>query len=820
MVLQRSLIILMLWCIIALSLLFCFSFMSCTEDSEDSVDIPEIFDIGPEIDPAEFTPGWHDALTRSWGMVRGNEKTLFVWNEGYGTDYNPAQVYATFVDDSDGNLAFSRTLLFESALITVPLLMRYEDSTWLIFYGQYDGGNIPYNCILELHQLVLDEELQILENRHLQTIHRPTQIWQEFSYQIPNNAIGPVLRWIGDCYLLLWREDRREPDHTYSNGAIMGYRLTAEGEEISPGVFAIMVPENTEAWFDWRFATIETDVARSLLLWTDYDIEARRTKIRGFIIDDDGLKVDNSDLVISMDEPFLDVDCAADDATFLLTMQGTLHDYGVFVSPTGQVDDDGLFIIGESSQQSYQDRTHGVFSDNHGFVTIYQSGKDVFAQFITEETGVTGECKLYTANSMYSPDNVLNIINEGNQYRFLHQPVGLVYYYYNYAFQFRTFTFTEAGNVSGEKILAACRNETTDPALCFTDDRAIVLWTDDRDYFPDETDLFCQFLDSDGRPLSEPNIELSSYPGEEHNSKLTSNGDSCLLTFSKISRGGHYYFYENIAVFYDNTMDVLCTERFEGYSFQTSIGPWDVATDGNRYLLVTALDDDLVAYWIEADGTRSEFPIHLQSHETTNDFMSYVTLTCVADKFLVTYADSQTIWGRIIDQQGTVSEPINLIEKPWIPHSDNFSVSGGDQYFLLCWMKTDSEDKHQSHIVIRRFDQNGVPIDNDKIELLQRPHAEKPVCAWNGRYFMILWQEDDEYSGNNSTALNGVRLLENGILIDEMPIHLHSFELDDIPHNTTITATPSGDFILAYDQNNYDFISQFRRVALRKITTR
>ncbi|MGC8861560.1 MAG: hypothetical protein ACP5R5_02170 [Armatimonadota bacterium] len=277
------------------------------------------------------------------------------------------------------------------------------------------------------------------------------------------------------------------------------------------------------------------------------------------------------------------------------------------------------------------------------------------------------------------------------------------------------------GNITpaGEIPLKTDSGWDVEPAIAFDGTNCLVAWKSSFDGVPENFDLLAARVSSAGAILDSPPITVCSAPSLQHSLHAAYGAGVYLLVWTDHRTPGHCHIYG------------------------ARIRPNGTVLDPNGFLI----SPDTDSQWMPAVGSDGS-------------------------KFLVTWMEHDSIFGRLIDPVDPAASPpqfvIEVSGRPPMFRQSAVASSGSEYLVVSSFFATDDSNS-PLHIRARRLALDGTPIDTTPISICDDAHDKNmsPIVCWNGESYVIEWLRFAAWHHKLRLArvLPTGEVLEDGIVI-------------------------------------------------------
>ncbi|XXF77170.1 hypothetical protein P2318_29570 [Myxococcaceae bacterium GXIMD 01537] len=312
------------------------------------------------------------------------------------------------------------------------------------------------------------------------------------------------------------------------------------------------------------------------------------------------------------------------------------------------------------------------------------------------------------------------------------------------------------------------RGEVSSPRVAWTGSRFLVVWDEERS---EGLDILGARVELDGTLLDATPFVISGASGDQRTPDVARAGDLMWVVWEDSRRGERDIFGARVreATVLDG----------EGLALSTAAGAQSAprvedAGDLRSFVLWTDARDEkhvrVRGARVADDGTlvnRLGFPV------SSEDFPAEeaVDLACRRDMCLATYQAPLTL-PPYYEPQGysvlatRLTLPRGALDSPALELSRSApaqlfpAMAWGEDSYLVVWQEADDEDGPTLRAT--RVRRDGGVVDREGVRLPSAPGASHPAVAFDGREFLVVWQEPHP-AGED---IRGARVSASGRLLD------------------------------------------------------
>lgn len=372
-----------------------------------------------------------------------------------------------------------------------------------------------------------------------------------------------------------------------------------------------------------------------------------------------------------------------------------------------------------------------------------------------------------------------------------------------------TLLVDEAGSLSATGFRVAT-GQPGQPRVAWSGRHFLVVWPEERE--GGSSDILAARVATDGTVLDSPGFLISSASGDQLEPSVGRMGDQLWVVWEDMRRG-------DSDIFGTRVRDSEVLDR-DGIALSTASGRQHearVASTGNRAFVLWTDERSgersrIRGTRVTADGTvinRSGFPVSAEDF----DREEHANLACGSEQCFVAYESpspvedaagfprSRFVLGtRLTRGDGALDEPALEVSRA-APAQHFPAVAWGDGSFLVVWQEFRSLDGPT--LVAARMRPDGRILDRRGIELPGAPGSSKPAVAFDGREFLVVWQEPHPLGED----IRGARVSASGRLLDRSSIPISTARVRQLSPSV---AGGDGRFFVAWEDTRDGALDDLR----------
>jgi hypothetical protein len=355
------------------------------------------------------------------------------------------------------------------------------------------------------------------------------------------------------------------------------------------------------------------------------------------------------------------------------------------------------------------------------------------------------------------------------------------------------------GPLEAERFRVA-RGQLGQPRVAWSGRHFLVVWPEEREDAADINVLGARVA-PDGTVLDSPAFVISSASGDQREPSVGRMGDRMWVVWEDTRRGEG-------DIFGTRVLDSAVLDR-DGIALSTAPGRQHearVASVGDRAFVLWTDERSggrgrIRGTRVAADGTvinRAGFPVSAEDF----DREERANISCGSGQCLVVYESPSpagdpsgfdrtrfVLGTRLTRSRGALDSP--ALELSLAAPAQHFpAVAWGDGSFLAVWQEF--RELEGPTLVAARIRRDGRVLDRRGIELPSAPGASRPAVAFDGREFLVVWQEP--HPGGED--IRGARVSASGRLLDRDSIPISTARVRQLSPSV---AGGDGRFFVAWE---------------------
>ncbi len=482
--------------------------------------------------------------------------------------------------------------------------------------------------------------------------------------------------------------------------------------------------------------------------------------IRGKRISSSGQILDNDDIIISGSSPQASYPSVSSNGKDFFVVwkdgrNGTNDIYGARVSSTGQVlDEEGIRIEESAGSRKIS------YGAGYYFV-VYYNNDGLYGKRITPEGEIRDQTPKKIADSLGSPSvafdgrKFLVVASSGGIYGIRVDTNGVVIDSVPKRLNSDTLTGRRGRiAISGDKCMIVYEHKVsvwdedvygvfTDTAFNVIDSSMVVL--DDDTYQEDpvvagsDSNFLAMMQNLDGVRISKSGQVLDatpihySYAGNEQESPAVAfNGWEYLIAYAtdKGEGTGKDIYAVRISQYGERIGEPIpvCTDSGNQADLRLR-----VSSAEKNFLVVWDDDGNIFGRIIEEDGTESSSVFMINSPEYTDN--NQPAIASDGKRYLVIWYSGGYLVGRFIGSDGRLGNTIDLAKAGWDGHCD--IIYDGEAYFIVY----DTYDYPDSDVRGIRLSREGGGLSSGWIASNDNYQESYPVVVYNGKEYFVIWAD-------------------------------------------------------------------------------
>ncbi|MFL5351917.1 hypothetical protein [Archangium sp.] len=372
-----------------------------------------------------------------------------------------------------------------------------------------------------------------------------------------------------------------------------------------------------------------------------------------------------------------------------------------------------------------------------------------------------------------------------------------------------TLLVDEAGTLTASGFRVA-RGQLGQPRVAWSGRHFLVVWPEEAE--GGSTDILAARVAPDGTVLDSPGFIISSAFGDQREPSVGRMGEQMWVVWEDTRRG-------DSDIFGTRVLDATVLDR-DGIALSTASGMQHearVASAGDRAFVLwtderSGEHSRIRGTRLTADGTvinRAGFPV------SAGDFdrEEHANIACGSVQCFVAYQSpslveeasgfprSRFVLGtRLTRSSGALDSP--ALELSTAAPAQHFpAVAWGDGGFLVVWQEFRNLDGPT--LVAARMLPDGRVLDRPGIELPSAPGSSKPAVAFDGREFLVVWQEPHP----RGEDIRGARVSASGRLLDRSSIPISTARVRQLSPSV---AGGDGRFFVAWEDTRDGALDDLR----------